>query len=151
MFLFFSCQILAVSALIHHEVSLDKAAPKQNFQYHFCGKFHFRNIKDLHLIKNNYQSEHHKTKATQTLPAQWKLYSSQSNLYSTYVLLLTGHLSEGPMNSLFSAEHFSLESPYSQYIYFFLQVWVNQMIRCTLMISKMLFEKRYFSHDLIIW
>ncbi|XP_044179976.1 DNA polymerase alpha catalytic subunit-like isoform X2 [Acropora millepora] len=30
-------EILAVSALIHHEVSLDKAAPKQNFQYHFCG------------------------------------------------------------------------------------------------------------------
>nr|XP_058965646.1 DNA polymerase alpha catalytic subunit-like [Pocillopora verrucosa] len=29
-------EILAVSALVHHEVSLDKAAPKQKFQYHFC-------------------------------------------------------------------------------------------------------------------
>lgn len=28
-----------MSALVHHEVSLDKAAPKQKFQYHFCGKF----------------------------------------------------------------------------------------------------------------
>jgi len=29
-------EILAVSALVHHEVSPDKAAPKQKFQYHFC-------------------------------------------------------------------------------------------------------------------
>ncbi|CAH3146316.1 unnamed protein product [Pocillopora meandrina] len=29
-------EILAVSALVHHEVSVDKAAPKQKFQYHFC-------------------------------------------------------------------------------------------------------------------
>ncbi|CAH3199062.1 unnamed protein product, partial [Porites evermanni] len=29
-------EILAVSALVHHDVSLDKAAPKQKFQYHFC-------------------------------------------------------------------------------------------------------------------
>jgi len=29
-------EILAVSALVHHAVSLDKAAPKQKFQYHFC-------------------------------------------------------------------------------------------------------------------
>lgn len=29
-------EILAVSALVHYEVSLDKAAPKQKFQYHFC-------------------------------------------------------------------------------------------------------------------
>ena len=27
-----------MSALVHHDVSLDKAAPKQKFQYHFCGK-----------------------------------------------------------------------------------------------------------------
>ncbi|XP_022788586.1 DNA polymerase alpha catalytic subunit-like isoform X3 [Stylophora pistillata] len=29
-------EILAVSALVHHQVSLDKAAPKQKFHYHFC-------------------------------------------------------------------------------------------------------------------
>ncbi|XP_068733005.1 DNA polymerase alpha catalytic subunit-like [Montipora capricornis] len=29
-------EIIAISALVHHEVSLDKAAPKQMFQYHFC-------------------------------------------------------------------------------------------------------------------
>lgn len=74
--------------------------------------------KDLHLIKNNYQNV---LKQKQPKPSLHNK-NTQAKVICTYVLLLTGHLSEGAMNSLFGTEHFSLESPHSQYIIFFLQL-----------------------------